>query len=98
MVQTVVEFYIAIAYAFDLYSCMDPCAVRFDHRQIRQHIATCLENCQVCCVSETYQKQKRIINVLLASRRMDVNIIKRLFDSFRAVSRATTLMLYSYYH
>ena len=34
------------AYAFDLYSCMDPCIVRFDHRQIR-HLATCLENCQV---------------------------------------------------
>ena len=66
---------LAIAYAFDLCSCMDPCAEMFDHRQIRQHLATCLENCQVCCVSETYQKQKRVLtsNCVLHSCRMDAN-------------------------
>ena len=38
---------LAIAYAFDICSGMDPCTVRFDHSKIRPHLATCLENCQV---------------------------------------------------
>ena len=38
---------LAIAYAFDICSGLDPCAVRFDHSKIRQHLATCLENCQL---------------------------------------------------
>ena len=38
---------LAIAYAFDICSGLDPCSVRFDHRNIRPHLATCLENCQV---------------------------------------------------
>ena len=38
---------LAIAYAFDLGSGLNPCTVRFDHSKIRSHLATCLENCQV---------------------------------------------------
>ena len=38
---------LAIAFAFDICSGMDPCSVRFHHNQIRQNLATCLENCQV---------------------------------------------------
>ncbi len=38
---------LAIAYAFDICSGFDPCAVKFDHSKIRRHLATCLENCQV---------------------------------------------------
>ena len=37
---------LAIAYAFDICSGSNPCVVRFDHSKIRQHLATCLENCQ----------------------------------------------------
>ena len=36
---------LAIAYAFDICSSLNPCVVRFDHSKIRQHLATCLENC-----------------------------------------------------
>ena len=38
---------LAIAYAFDLCSGLNPCTVRFDHSKIRSHLATCLKNCQV---------------------------------------------------
>ena len=38
---------LAIAYAFDICTGIDPCTVRFDHSKIRPHLATCLENCQV---------------------------------------------------
>ena len=38
---------LAIAYAFDVCSGMNPCSVRFDHSKIRPHLITCLENCQV---------------------------------------------------
>jgi hypothetical protein len=38
---------LAIAYAFDLCSGMNPCSVRFDHSKIRPHLTTCLETCQV---------------------------------------------------
>ena len=37
---------LAVAYAFDICSRLNPCVVRFDHSKIRQHLATCLENCQ----------------------------------------------------
>ena len=33
---------LAIAYAFDLCSGLNPCTVRFDHSKIRSHLATCL--------------------------------------------------------
>ena len=35
---------LAIAYVFDICSGFDPCQVKFDHRFIRQHLVTCLEN------------------------------------------------------
>ena len=35
------------AYAVDICSNLNPCVVRFDHSTIRQHLATCLQNCQV---------------------------------------------------
>ena len=38
---------LSIAYAFDICSSLNPCVVRFDHSKIREHLATCLENCQV---------------------------------------------------
>ena len=38
---------LAIAYAFDICSGLNPCSVRFDHSKIRPHLATCFENCQV---------------------------------------------------
>ena len=38
---------LAIAYAFDICSGLDPCSVRFDQSKIRPHLATCLEKCQV---------------------------------------------------
>ena len=38
---------LSIAYAFDICSGLNPCVVRFDHSRIRQHLANCLENCQV---------------------------------------------------
>ena len=38
---------LAIAYAFDLCSGLNPCSVRFNHSEIRSHLATCLQNCQV---------------------------------------------------
>ena len=38
---------LAIAYAFDICIGLNPCVVKFDHSKIRQHLATCLENCQV---------------------------------------------------
>ena len=34
---------LAIAFAFDICSGKDPCSVRFDHKSIRRHLATCLE-------------------------------------------------------
>ena len=38
---------LAIAYAFDICSGLNPCSVRFDHSKIRPHLTTCLDNCQV---------------------------------------------------
>ena len=38
---------LSIAYVFNICSGMNPCTVRFDHSKSRQHLATCLENCQV---------------------------------------------------
>ena len=38
---------IAIAYAFDICSRLNPCAVQFDNKKIRQHLVTCLETCQL---------------------------------------------------
>lgn len=38
---------LAIAYAFDICSGSNPCTVRFDHSNIRSHLATCLETCSV---------------------------------------------------
>ena len=37
---------LAIAYAFDIYNGLNPCNVKFDQKEIRQHLATCLEICQ----------------------------------------------------
>ena len=45
---------LAIAYAFDICRRMDPCSVRFDHSKIRQHLATCLENCQLSKTTVNY--------------------------------------------
>ena len=38
---------LAIAYAFDLCSGLNPCSARFNHSGIRLHLANCLEQCQV---------------------------------------------------
>ena len=38
---------LAIAYAFYIFSGLNPCSVRFDHSKIRPYLITCLENCQV---------------------------------------------------
>ena len=38
---------LAIAYAFDICKGLNPCDVRFDQNKIRQHLATCLEKCQI---------------------------------------------------
>ena len=38
--------FLAIAYAFDICSGLNPCSVRFDPKKIRQHLMACLENCQ----------------------------------------------------
>ena len=38
---------LAIAYAFDICSGLDPCSVSFDSNNIRQHLLTCLEQCQL---------------------------------------------------
>ena len=35
---------LAIAYAFDLCSGLNPCTVKFDPKRIRHHLVTCLEN------------------------------------------------------
>ena len=37
----------AIAYAFDICSRFNPCAVQFDNKKIRQHLVTHLETCQL---------------------------------------------------
>ena len=37
---------LAIAYAFDICSGLNPCSVRFDPKKIRQHLMACLENWQ----------------------------------------------------
>ena len=37
---------LVIAYVFDICSGFNPCEVRFNHRIIRQHLVTCLENCR----------------------------------------------------
>ena len=37
---------LAIAFAFDISSGVDPCSVRFDCSKIKPHLMTCLENCQ----------------------------------------------------
>ena len=37
---------LAVAYIFDICSGFDPCMVKFNHKLIRQHLVTCLENCQ----------------------------------------------------
>ena len=36
-----------IAYAFDICSGLDPCSVSFHSNNIRQHLLTCLEQCQL---------------------------------------------------
>ena len=36
---------LAIAYAFDICSGLDPCKVVYDHTSIRSHLAKCLEDC-----------------------------------------------------
>ena len=41
---------LAIAYAFDLCSGLNPCTVRFDHSKIRSHLATCLSGYPFSCV------------------------------------------------
>ena len=38
---------LTIAYAFDICNGLNPCNVRFDQNKIRQHLATCLEKCQI---------------------------------------------------
>ena len=37
---------LAIAYAFEICSGLDPCSVRYNHKKIRQHLVMCLEKCQ----------------------------------------------------
>ena len=43
---------LAIAYAYDICSGLNPCQVRFDHTMIRQHLELCLENAFLYWVSE----------------------------------------------
>ena len=47
---------LAVAYIFDICSGFDPRMVKFNHKLIRQHLVTCLENCQfhafLCRVNE----------------------------------------------
>ena len=38
---------LAIAYAFDICSGLDPCSVSFHSNNIQQHLLTCLEQCQL---------------------------------------------------
>ena len=38
---------LAIAFAYDVCNGSDPCKVKFDHKCIRQHLATCLEKCSL---------------------------------------------------
>ena len=38
---------LAIAYAFDICNRLNPCEVQFEHKKIRQHLAQCLETCQL---------------------------------------------------
>ena len=38
---------LAIAFACDVCSGSDFCNVKFDHKSIRQHLATCLEKCSL---------------------------------------------------
>ena len=40
---------LAIAFAFDICCGKDPCSVRFDHKSIRYHLATCLEDSKFTC-------------------------------------------------
>ena len=56
---------LAIAYAFDLCSGLNPCTVRFDHSKIRSHLATCLENCQVSCFPVLGERKIAVRNVEL---------------------------------
>ena len=37
---------LSIAYAYDLYSGMDPCEAVYDHTSSRNHLAKCLEDCK----------------------------------------------------
>ena len=39
----------AIVFAYDICSGNDPCKVKFDNRSIRQHLASCLEQCRLSC-------------------------------------------------
>ena len=38
---------LAIAFAYDICSGNDPCKVNYDSMLIRQHLASCLENCRL---------------------------------------------------
>ena len=37
---------LAIAYAFDICSGLNPCSVRYNQKNVRQHLVMCLEKCQ----------------------------------------------------
>ena len=40
---------LAIAFAYDICSGNNPCKVKFENRSIRQHLASCLEQCHLSC-------------------------------------------------
>ena len=40
---------LAIVFAYDICSGNDPCKVKFENRSIRQHLASCLEQCRLSC-------------------------------------------------
>ena len=48
---------LAIAFAYDICSGNDPCRVKFDNRLIRQHLASCLENCCLSCFPVTGEQR-----------------------------------------
>ena len=59
---------LAIAYAFDICSGLNPCEVRFDHSRIRQHLATCLESARIARFPtvgerESESKKPRIVKL-----------------------------------
>ncbi len=73
---------LAIAYAFDICSGLDLCSVSFDSNNIRQHLLTCLEQCQLSRFPVLQERKCTPVNVSMC---VPVRAVARSFSTLKCV-------------